>query len=69
MKRFGLCPNTPDDELFTRKEAADYINSTYGTMAVWDSVKMYDLNPVKIGRSVRYVRSKLDKHLISRLSR
>ncbi|MEZ5016097.1 MAG: helix-turn-helix domain-containing protein [Flavipsychrobacter sp.] len=57
------------DPIFNRKEAAAYINYSYNTLAVWDSTKRYDLQPIKIGRSVRYRRSSLDafiaKHRLS----
>jgi predicted DNA-binding transcriptional regulator AlpA len=59
--------NIPNhDQLFNRKEAARYINYSYGTLAVWDSTKRYDLKPIKIGRSVRYRRSSLDAFLEER---
>ncbi|MBS1778030.1 MAG: helix-turn-helix domain-containing protein [Bacteroidetes bacterium] len=51
------------DPVFNRKEAAAYINYSYNTLAVWDSTKRYDLQPIKIGRSVRYRKSSLDAFL------
>ena len=51
------------DQLFNRKEAAAYIKYSYNTLAVWDSSKRYDLQPIKIGRSIRYRRSSLDAFL------
>ena len=53
-----------DDPIFNRKEAAAYINYSYNTLAVWDSTKRYDLQPIRIGRSVRYRKSSLDAFLI-----
>lgn len=52
-----------DDPIFNRKEAAAYINYSYNTLAVWDSTKRYDLQPIRIGRSVRYRKSSLDAFL------
>lgn len=54
-----------NDPLLTRKEAAEYINFGYGTLAVWDCTKRYDLSPIKIGRNghVRYRKSALDRFL------
>jgi predicted DNA-binding transcriptional regulator AlpA len=51
------------DPLLNRKEAARYINFAPGTLAVWDCTKRYDLKPIKIGKSVRYRRSELDRFL------
>lgn len=48
------------DTLFNRKQAAQYTGFTAGTLAVWDCTKRYDLQPIKIGRSVRYRKSVLD---------
>lgn len=58
------------DPLLNRKEAAKYLGGLKPeTLAVWDCTKRYDLEPIKVGRSVRYRRSSLDKFLESRLSR
>lgn len=54
------------EPLLNRKEAARYINYSYGTLAVWDSTKRYDLKPIKIGRTVRYRKSTLDAFLEER---
>jgi len=54
--------STPD-ELLSRKEAAQYLKMSPGTLAVWDCTKRYDLRPLKLGRSVRYRRSQLDRFL------
>jgi len=51
------------DPILNRKEAAAYINYSYNTLAVWDSTKRYDLQPIRIGRSVRYRKSSLDAFL------
>lgn len=51
------------DPLLTRKEAARYLDMSPNTLAVWACTKRYNLNPIKIGRSVRYRRSELDRFL------
>ncbi|OSZ82568.1 excisionase [Chitinophagaceae bacterium IBVUCB1] len=57
----------PDKEpLLNRKQAAAYINYSYGTLAVWDCTQRYDLQPIRIGRSVRYRKSALDAFLEER---
>lgn len=48
------------DTLFDRKTAAKYMKLSAGTLAVWDCTKRYNLQPLKIGRSVRYRKSVLD---------
>ena len=48
------------DTLMNRKQAARYTGFTAGTLAVWDCTKRHDLQPIKIGRSVRYRKSVLD---------
>ena len=57
------------DPLLTRKEAARYVDVTPGTLAVWACTKRYNLTYLKIGRSVRYRRSELDRFLEASLSR
>jgi len=60
-----------EDELLDRKAAAEYLGGIKplnpGTLAVWDCTKRYDLKPIKVGRSVRYRRSDLDRFLQSQL--
>ncbi|EHQ29809.1 helix-turn-helix domain-containing protein [Mucilaginibacter paludis] len=51
------------DPILTRKEAARYLGVTPGTLAVWACTKRYNLAYLKIGRSVRYRRSELDRFL------
>lgn len=58
--------NYTTDRLLNRKEAGPYIGFSPGTLAVWDCTKRYDLKPIKIGRSVRYRLSDLDKFLEER---
>ena len=57
------------DTLFNRKQAAQYTGFTAGTLAVWDCTKRYDLQPIKIGRSVRYRKSVLDAFIASQAVR
>lgn len=47
------------DELLCRKKAAKFLDFSPGTLAVWDCTKRYNLEPIKIGRSIRYKRSVL----------
>ena len=58
------------DELMDRKSAAKYLGGSTPlsphTLAVWDCTKRYDLEPIKIGRNVRYRRSSLDKFIAER---
>ncbi|GGH07575.1 helix-turn-helix domain-containing protein [Mucilaginibacter phyllosphaerae] len=64
-----MTEKTNHDPLLDRKEAARYINFAPGTLAVWDCTKRHNLNPIKIGKSVRYRRSDLDKFLEQSLTR
>jgi hypothetical protein len=50
-------------ELLNRREAAQYLKVSPGTLAVWDCTKRYDLKPLKVGRSVRYTRENLDNFM------
>jgi excisionase family DNA binding protein len=47
-------------DLLTRREAAEYLGVTENTLAVWASVKRYNLSYVKVGRLVKYRRADLD---------
>lgn len=62
-----------EDELLDRNAAAKYLGGNKplnpGTLAVWDCTKRYDLKPIKVGRSVRYLRSELDRFLQSQLQK
>lgn len=51
------------EPLLNRKAAAKYLNLSPGTLAVWDCTKRYDLEPIRIGRCVRYRRSSLDRFI------
>ncbi len=55
-----------NDPLLCRKEAARYLGGfSPDTLAVWDCTKKYDLKPIKIGRTVRYRQSSLDKFALA----
>ena len=57
-----------DDPLLDRKTAAKYLDlKNHHTLAVWDCTKRYNLQPIKVGRNVRYRRSSLDKFLENQL--
>lgn len=60
----------PKDEdcLLTRNQAAKYLNLSPGTLAVWDCIKTHNLKPIRIGRTVRYRRSSLDKFIDQKMS-
>ena len=66
----GKVDNDPD-ELYDVEAAAVYLGGTKplnpGTLRVWISTKRYDLPFVKIGGSVRFRRSDLDKFILDRL--
>lgn len=47
-------PNLLNEPLLTRREAAEYLDTTCGTLAVWDCVSKHDLKPLKVGACVRY---------------
>lgn len=49
-----------DDPLRTRAEAAQILDVSEQTLAVWASTKRYPLPFIKIGRKVRYRQSHLD---------
>lgn len=52
-----------DDPLLTRKEAAEYLNISEGTLGVWACTKRVNLKIYKIGNAVRYPLSGLKKFL------
>jgi excisionase family DNA binding protein len=53
-------------ELLTRNEAALILGIQPQTLTVWHSTGRYALPVVKVGRSVRYRRSDLEKWLAER---
>lgn len=43
-----------NDRLLTRKEAAEVLGASEGTLAVWTCNKRYPIPIVKVGRLVKY---------------
>jgi excisionase family DNA binding protein len=43
-----------NNKLLTRKEAAQFLGISEGTLAVWKVTKRYPLPVIKVGRLVRY---------------
>lgn len=56
----------PKEELLNRKQAANYLGITASTLAIWASVKRYNLPYIKIGSLVKYRRKDLDTFIASR---
>ncbi len=54
------------EELLTRKQAAHYLGIAASTLAIWASVKRYNLPYIKIGHLVKYRRKDLDAFIASR---
>ncbi|MHB8955443.1 MAG: helix-turn-helix domain-containing protein [Pirellulaceae bacterium] len=54
------------DTLLSRQEAAEYLGVKVQTLATWTSSKRYRLPVVKVGRSVRYRASDLEKWMADR---
>jgi len=52
-----------NDVLLDRKEAANYLGISPGTLAVWHSTKRYKIKLIKVGSAVRYRMSDLKKFL------
>jgi excisionase family DNA binding protein len=59
--------NIFQSDLLSRKEAANYLKVTEGTLAVWLSTKRYNLPVVKIGRLAKYRKIDLDAFIASRV--
>lgn len=55
-----------NDKLLTRPEAAKYLGIKPQTLSVWACTKRYPLPFVKVGRSVRYRVSDLEKFIQAR---
>lgn len=51
------------DPLLNTKEAARYIGKSPKTLRKWKSNKRYNLSVIKIGRSIHYRQSELDRFL------
>lgn len=54
------------DQLFKREDAAAYLDLKPQTLAKWAMTGRYDLPFIRVGHSVRYRRSDLDRWLESR---
>ena len=52
--------------LLTREAAAEYLGVKPQTLACWASCKRYGLPMIRVGRSIRYIVTDLDKWLASR---
>lgn len=55
-----------NSQLLTRKEAAEYLGTTEGTLAVWSCTKRYGLPFIKVGRLVKYRINDLEDFLTKR---
>lgn len=58
--------NPTQNQLMSRKEAADYLGVTESTLSVWACVKRYNLPYVKVGRLVKYRLADLNKFITNR---
>ncbi len=58
-KEIKLSKRIPEP-LLSRKEAAELLGTTEGTLAVWSCTKRYGLPFIKIGRLVKYKLSDLE---------
>lgn len=56
----------PDDPALDTHEAAKYLDVKPGTLEIWRSTGRYPIPYEKIGRSVRYRKSALDRFLAAR---
>jgi len=56
----------PPSPLFTRREAAAYLGLKPQTLAVWAVTGRYGLPMVRVGRSVRYRVTDLERWLTAR---
>ncbi len=54
-------------DLLTREQAAEFLAIKPQTLAAWLCTGRYPLSVVKIGRSVRYRRSDLERFIESRV--
>jgi predicted DNA-binding transcriptional regulator AlpA len=54
------------ERLLTRKETAEMLGISEGTLAVWACTKRYHLDYIKVGRSVRYRFCDIEKFINSR---
>ena len=63
MKMHVLSPSSP---LLNREQAAKYLGIKPQTLAAWATTGRYQLPMVKVGRSVRYLQSELDRFIADR---
>jgi excisionase family DNA binding protein len=62
----GLLDMNRDSVLLSRKEAAEILGVTPGTLAVWACTRRHNLPFIKVGRAVRYRRKDLEAWMASR---
>ncbi len=55
-----------DINLLSRKETAEILGVTEGTLAVWASTKRYNLTFIKVGRLAKYRYSDIERFLEQR---
>lgn len=55
--------STPNADLLTNDQAADYIGVTPRTLEVWRCTKRHAIPYIKVGRLVKYRKSALDAFL------
>ncbi|MFS1864671.1 helix-turn-helix domain-containing protein [Vibrio breoganii] len=60
-------PQVKHPHHLNRKQAADYLGLSEGTLAVWASTGRYKLPFVKVGRKVFYRQSDLDVFIESNI--
>lgn len=65
QKENEITEHTPDNryKLLKRKEAANFLGLSAGTLAVWKCNKLHDLPVIKVGGSIRYRLSDLKDFL------
>jgi excisionase family DNA binding protein len=57
----------PLKALLTTEEAAEYLDITPNTLAIWRCTKRYEIPHIKVGRKVRYRKADLDAWLQTRI--
>lgn len=58
--------NQLNNQLLTRKQAAEILGVTEGTLAVWACNKRYGLRFIKVGRLVKYKLSDIEAFIEKR---
>ncbi len=56
-----------NSELLNRREAAEYLGTTPGTLANWACTRKYIIPCIKIGKKACYRKSDLDRWIESRI--